>query len=414
MAARAPTSLFERATLRQIIPLVALAAAIPTVKYWLDSFAIASWPMETSGFPVARDFANIWSAGGVAWTGEWARLFSAEQHMAGMGVSIHPSLAAAGPILVWSYPPTGLWLGLPFSALPYTIAVVAWLLFGLAAASGAVASNGWRAAIVLLLAAPGTWICLFYGQTALLTAAVLVGGLRLSASRPILAAALLATLVAKPHLGIAVPLYLAATRNWRCFLATGLFAALYLVVTLIAFGLEPWRLFLSVTLPQQAAFYEKFFFVVPEMVISFVALFRRLGAEVGTAVMLHGALAIGVAGLAYRGMHTAKSEAQRITIAVVATLLISPYMQLYELAIIGVLAAWIATDDATADDASLVPLKGLLALLLLAPIVILLFASRTGFNPAPVLLGGVLLGLVWIGGRSHNGTRAGRMDLIHA
>ena len=69
------------------------------------------------------------------------------------------------------------------------------------------------------LLAPASLINLLYGQNGFLTAALLVGGIRLAPSRPLSGGVLLGLLAYKPQFGLVVVVALVAARLWRAIFA---------------------------------------------------------------------------------------------------------------------------------------------------------------------------------------------------
>ena len=143
----------------------------------------------------------------------------------------------------WLYPPLFLLAVVPLGLLPF-----GWS-YGLSQALTIVAAAvavGWRRGragslgVAALLAAPATVINLVVGQNALLSVALLVGGFRLLASRPLIAGALLGTLAYKPQLVLLVPIALVAARAWRSLAAAAASAVMLVAASTAAFGAGAW------------------------------------------------------------------------------------------------------------------------------------------------------------------------------
>ena len=370
--------------------LLLLRLTIPTIGV---SLPLVDGLLEPSGCVIGRDFANLWTGGRAALTGDYGALFDADRHTRELARLLHPDLVRH----YWSYPPTAFWLGLPLAALPYAAALALWTLAGLAAIAWTLMRAGpsWRATayLVLIFASPPGVIALLFGQTALLTTAALIAGLTLAGTRPRLAGALLGLMVIKPHLGLVVPLALAARRQWPAFIATAGCALAYLAATVAAFGLEPWRLFVDVTLPQQA----QLLGVVTEAMnlnISPFMLVRALGFEQAPALAVHGAIALLGLAAAFSIMRSNPSPEVRLVAFSLATLIASPYVLAYELVLVfTALALWALTLDR--DGRQELVLPTLVLLVVLAPAAVYHSAAGRdcGLIPAVLILA---LAALWV------------------
>ena len=144
------------------------------------------------------------------------------------------------------YPPQLAFLLAPLARLDYAPALLVWcfgtLLLYLWAAFGR--AWNWRAVVATLLLPP-TAMCMAGGQNGFLTAALLIGGLRLTPTRPILAGVLFGLLAYKPQFGVLVPVALASARQWRA-MASAAASVLVIVVTVgFAAGWSIWALWFA-------------------------------------------------------------------------------------------------------------------------------------------------------------------------
>ena len=84
----------------------------------------------------------------------------------------------------------------------------------------AVCAPAWRLRTVLVaLFAPASVINLGFGQNGFLTAALLIGGIRLTPSRQLIGGALLGLLAYKPQFGLVVAVAVIAAGLWRAAFA---------------------------------------------------------------------------------------------------------------------------------------------------------------------------------------------------
>lgn len=374
--------------LSQVCGLLCLVALIPMLRYYYEHFRVVAWPLEVSGFPIGRDFVNLWSGGRAAWSGNYAALFDAKAYALDLQHLIHPTMVENG--LVWSYPPTAFWLGLPFAKLSFSAALPLWYLAGFAAVLWVFRVDGTKPmplwALPWLLLAPGVLMALYFAQTALLTTALFVGGLLLARDRPYLAGALLAGFVIKPHMGLVIPVVLLAMRQWRAFAATAVFSVFYVLLTVLAFGIEPWDLYLNVTLPKHLGLLTPWGLRLPWMFTAQYFQFLGAGFSTEVAMRLHWLVAVfAVAALAFT-LPRLRDQNLRILLAAATTLLISPYMQSYELALPAIAGLRAAAYAPVGDDPDGSLRWGMVIVALMAPAVGLLTMLATGVNPVALLM----------------------------
>jgi hypothetical protein len=189
------------------------------------------------GGPSHIDFFGIWG---------WAR-FEIEHRAALIydHAAQHAfllSLDSTFPLqMPFPYPPFYLLLIRPLGWLSYPVARAIWSAATLFAYMVAVCAPTWRLRVVLVaLLAPATAVNLAFGQNGFLTAALLIGGIRLAPSWPVASGILLGLLAYKPQFGLLIVIALVAAGLWQTALAAALTVAAAVVASLFAFGLEPW------------------------------------------------------------------------------------------------------------------------------------------------------------------------------
>ena len=218
---------------RLLAVLLAVCAVQPAI--WVVKLVIAPEPL----FP---DFFGLWSFGRYALTRAPAtiyddRLLYAFQTALGMPPD-------AGHYSFF-YPPWTLLLFAPIGVLPYGVARVAWLVLSFALYAGALAAWRWQRPVAgLLLLAPASAVCILLGQNGFLTAALMLGGMRLLWTRPLAAGIVLGLLALKPQLGILVPFVLLFGRHWRAMAGAALCIAVLSLTSLLAFGSDTWMAWL--------------------------------------------------------------------------------------------------------------------------------------------------------------------------
>src|SRR3546814_10633706 len=84
-----------------------------------------------------------------------------------------------------------------------------------------------------------------------LTAALLIGGLRLLGAKPIVAGILFGILTVKPQLGILLPFALLAARQWTAIAAAGVTTVLLVGSSVLLFVWESWQAYIDLVIPLQ-------------------------------------------------------------------------------------------------------------------------------------------------------------------
>jgi hypothetical protein len=362
------------------------------IRSYLDDVRVTTWPATVGGYPAFHDFANLWTAGATVRSGEYAVLFDPEQHED----DVERRLGTTTLPLIWSYPPTAMIPMIPLGALPYGAAVAVWTIGSLAAYLASLLrmpegspggwsgdQRGWVLAVAAsVLLAPGVFLCASLGQTALVTSAILWFGLARSRDAPVLAGAALAVLVCKPQLGIPVPVALAALGAWRAFGFTALFSAAYVALTVAIAGLEPWRLFVAVTLPSHVGHLDSTTWDAPLMIAPY-HLFREVGFGATAAHDLQGGVALAVLVALFVALRRAPDPDRGFLLVALAALLVSPYVQGYELplAVLGVGRVAIAGTLGNRRIAALI-----LAVTMGTASAMMLIVAATGVNVVAALL----------------------------
>jgi hypothetical protein len=140
-----------------------------------------------AGFGI--DFSVYWSAAAVALTHGPAAVFNQDLMMA-VESTVRSGKLFAGTSGPWLYPPTFLLFLLPLGLVSLNVALAAFSFVGAAAYLRSIWGIVHRAgalALVPVVAFPGFWLALCYGQNSLLTAAMAAAALVLLPTRPILA-----------------------------------------------------------------------------------------------------------------------------------------------------------------------------------------------------------------------------------
>lgn len=235
----------------------------------------------------------------------------------------------------WTYPPQYDLLVAPLAFLPVGAGYLLFTAVTLAlyvVTLRAIAGNNLAQVLVLLF--PALSITLGCGQNGFLTGA-LIGLVCLNMERrQVLAGLALGAMVIKPHLAIAVGVYLLATRRWTA-LATAAFVVLAssLLCTLL-FSWQIWPAWLG-AIRESASFLEQGFYPLFRMISTYAALYKA-GLPAGIAFWGQ----VAVAGLALLavlfGVARGASSTFVLGMTVMMSVMISPYAYDYDLPMVGI------------------------------------------------------------------------------
>jgi hypothetical protein len=203
----------------------ALFAASQLVRYFLQPDVL---------YP---DFYGLWSFARFAQTHTPAAIYD-DEALARFQVELDAGFTGHYPYL---YPPPFLLLVWPLGHLPYVAARFAWIVLSLVAVLVAVCGCRRKRALALAtLLAPATVVCTVYGQNGLISAALMIAGVRMARNRPILAGVLFGALIYKPQFGILIPVALAAAGLWRAIAAAAVAATALALASILTFGAAMW------------------------------------------------------------------------------------------------------------------------------------------------------------------------------
>jgi hypothetical protein len=334
------------------------------------------------------DFFGIWS---------WAR-FEIEQPPARIYdyAAAHDFLLSLDPEfpvpMPFPYPPPYLLLIRPLGWLSYPVAQAIWSGGTLLAYVAALWGREARLLTALLaLLVPATMVNLLYGQNGFLTAALLVGGIRLAPARPVLGGILLGLLSYKPQFGVLVAVALAAATLWRTALAAAVTVAVMMAASLLAFGTEPWTAWFR-SIPEFAAIvYQnraRLLHLMPTALSDALA----LGTSEPLAVVIQATVAIAVATGVWFVFRRASGKAPAAALAA-ASVLASPYAFIYDLTLTAAAVTLVTTEFRMVfSTAEILVLAA--ALLLPLGILLNLLLSLDVMLPVATVINGALFGMI--------------------
>jgi hypothetical protein len=315
------------------------ALLVANLTYMAVVLMSGDWIVDASGRPVHTDFVMVYAAGKLALAGDPAAAWDWTAHRAAEGAALGRAVPA---YYGWHYPPPFLLVAAALATLPYWVAFVAWMAVTLplyaAAIRGIVGDRlGWLAAGAFPVVVPN----LVPGQNGFLTASLIGGTLLFLERHPVAAGVCLGLLTYKPQYGVLFPLVLAVAGRWTVMVAAAVTALALGGVTWLVLGSAPWAAFLhwlpltsdALLSGSNAEFY-KF--------QSLFALVRVAGGGAGLAwtlqLVLAAATALGL-GLMWRSRRVCYD--MKAAALAAGVLLATPYVYLYDLAILAVALAFL-------------------------------------------------------------------------
>ena len=366
---------------------------------------------------LGADWVIFLAAARAFFTGDLAHIYNQAWITQATNSQFASWLSQPLPFPLFPYPPPFLLLVLPFAKLPVAWSLLLSQLAQFAALAWALRKLAPDRSYLLFLV--GAFLCpaastnVLAGSNAVLVTALIVGGLAVLDSRPLLAGALLGIMVFKPQYFPLLPLALLAAKEKSAFFSMVTCATVLVIASALLFGPQLWLDWINVYLhPQQVGGVNgtEWGHRWDESVSTCVAL---LGAPAGLATAAQGlAVAIGAGavwrafrrpGLAARpmgaqlrrspgerstGPFAYPAHPQRLAILLCATLLASPHVSNYDLLLLALAAVLYVRTLPTSSR----PLA--LVLPLLAWIAPLYNPPR--LTPAGLITPLVLLGLIWL------------------
>ena len=359
------------------------------VARWLAIFsliAIATGVAVNFRYPYLMDFLSYWGAAVLAISGRPGDAYDMAIHHA-----VQQRAFEFDTRMPFAYPPPYLLVVFPFGLLPYWVAASAWI--GATLTFYVAAVRRWMPDFIAqAIAFPPIAVCGIVGQNGLLTAALFIGGMSALAKQPFLAGAILGLLAIKPQLGLLLPLAFVAGREWRAFAGATASVATLILLSLLAFGLSPWQGFFNMTGLVGTITTEGL--VGWNKMASVYSSLRLAGVAEPIAAALHAICAAAATAFVWRMWGRTKDSMARAAILAPASVLVSPYLFVYDQVVLVVSFYWLVRNGAN---------PGLLVALFLLPLTTLaqFWVPDPLINLAPVLPI-VLTLLVWHHSKSNS------------
>jgi hypothetical protein len=284
------------------------------------------------------DFISYWAAAKLALAGNPSGAYDIETHRA-----VQLTVAPFTHTMPFPYPPPFLFIVLPFGLLPYAAATAAWValtfLLYLSAGRRIDPRGGWVAG-----AFPPVLVNGIIGQNGLLTSAIFMHGLSMLQRRPFVGGALLGCLIIKPQLAILLPLAFIAAREWKAFMGAALSSSGLLLAAYVAFGAQSY-LHLARLMPLYGSIAADGLVGWHKMGSVYAAL-RMAGLASPAAWTTHilvALAAVAATWLTWRAKHDVQTKA---AVILCASTLISPYLYIYDEAMLLLPLLWLVARGA--------------------------------------------------------------------
>jgi hypothetical protein len=285
----------------------------------------------------ARDFLG----------GEVSRVFDPMNFTEQVKTVFAPYLSGVLGFLPWLYPPHYLLYLLPFSGLSFHASYAVFLLVTFAGLIFAVLSYSpfsrtKRILLASLLLEPATSITVVLGQNAFMTTGLMVSGLRLVETRPVIAGILFGLMSYKPQLCLMFPLALLASRRWTVLLAAAVTICIVVGASIGLIGVGPWRQWIGLATAPPAGFVGNFMATNLYSGVSTFSDCLILGLPRTAASIIQLCQLTVAAACVVRTFARSTPLIQRLGVLLPATLLATPYLALYDLLPLAIAATWLA------------------------------------------------------------------------
>ncbi len=288
--------------------------------------------------PTTTDFVSFYGAGVLANHGtpalayDQAAHYAVEQQIRGQGI----------PYQFFYYPPVYLLLCSVLAHLPYMSAFFGFeiLTLVLFLAAGCAIDGERRLGALLPLAA---FPCVFWtfglGQNAFLTAALFAAATSFVDRKPVAAGLLFGALCYKPHIGLLVPVALAAAGRWRAFAAAAAAVSALALLSLGLFGWASWRDFFAAA-GQSHGTYEAGRIDFAGFVTPFGAI-RLLGGSTEFAYVVQAMATVAAASFVAIVWRQKLDLPTRAAALAAATLVAAPVLLVYDFLLAAVAVLWL-------------------------------------------------------------------------
>lgn len=377
-----PTTVREQSAIPPALLTTCFALFVINATFFPAAFFAHGWIFDDKGLGIPTDFVNVWSAGRLVLEGHAAQAYDwdiqKQLQVAVLGQSYPGNFA-------WHYPPPFLFVATVLAHFPYAVAFIGWAAASLVPYLAVMRAIVGRPFGLLLAAAfPVVLTNTLVGQNGFLTASLIGGTLYLMPLRPVLAGICLGLLSYKPQYGLLFPLVLIAASQWTVFVTAAIVAAAMALLSWFAFGTESWQAFFHWMPMFSQAFLTEGRAPWGKMQ-SLFALVRYFGGAEQLAWGFQWIMSGGVAVLLALMWRSRVSYSLKAAALAAGTLLITPYLFLYDLMVLAIAVAFLVRIGLKQGfQRHELPALGVAALLLmLFPLV----GAPTGFAATLVVTG---------------------------
>ncbi len=295
-------------------------------RWWYVAVAvivvIASYAVQNMIRPYGMDFISYWAAAKLTLAGDAAGAYDQALHRA-----VAAGAASFEGQMPFPYPPPYLFLIAPFGLLDFSVAAALWIAV-LLMLWGITIHRIFPGYVAPALAFPPILVCGIIGQNGALTAMLMILGLYWLPKRPFVAGLIFGCVALKPQLACLIPVALLAAREWRAIGGAIVSFVALAIASLLIFGLPAWQGFFGI-LPLYGTLAAEGL-VGWQRIASLYAGLRILGVPELAAATAHAAVALIAIVMVWRIWSRTGDWLHRAAILATATALISPYIYMYD------------------------------------------------------------------------------------
>jgi hypothetical protein len=322
-----------------VYPRLLLCIYVATYIYLVFPGIVGPNLLDRYGSPIGTDFSGFYSGAVLARSQGPAAVYDLGKMRAAHEQTIGAMTDSIGGWW-WVYPPTCLLMMLPFSFLPFFVALGIWLIstfsiyFGAIRRIAPVPQTIW-----LTLAFPGTYQNFIHAQNGFLSGAFFGWGLFLVDRSPFWGGSLLGLLTYKPQMAALVPIALLAGRRWKALAGAFFSASCLILASFLILGREVWGAYWHF-IPVARKLYESGVMPIFKIGTVYNAVLLAGGSYEGArllqAIVMVAAMAV-VFWVWWRDL----SLPIRASVLVLGTLLFTPHALPYEFVLLALPLAWL-------------------------------------------------------------------------
>lgn len=299
--------------------------------------------MEKSQSPFGIDFAAYYTAGQMVTSGSADYIYNVPEHHAALEKVLNRNIPF---LLSWVYPPAFLLVIVPFSFLPYYLALTLWLVITLALTIFMVFLLVPKHKNIALLVCgfPGILMNLRWGQNGFLNTVLLGFGIYFVEANPVMSGLMFGLLTYKPQIVCFPLLLLLISKKWKVLAWTTFFAAFSAMSSGVIFGFETWIRFINSFFYSSNALLATNWKSLSAIQPSFLTAFRLLGMSNFFSYLLLAIIGVTVIFAAWWVWRITERLPLKGTVLVLGILLTMPYYMQYDLMILSIPLVLLAYD----------------------------------------------------------------------